>query len=96
MKFPHALFRRAGLNSTDVAALCGVSRVTGARWLSGVDRNGNPGVGVNLFLQEKVRRVARGVRLALDRAMLPNHELAKLPPKKREARLKKIVRDNRV
>lgn len=96
MKFPHALFKRAGLNSTDVAALSGVSRVTGYRWLSGVDRHGNPGVGVNPFLEEKVRRVEKSVRLACDRAVLPDPELAKLPPKKREAKLKKILRENRV
>jgi hypothetical protein len=96
MKFPHALFRRAGLNSTDVAALCGVSRVTGSRWMSGVDRNGNTGVGVNLFLQTKVTVVAKALKLACDRGVLPDVELAKLPPTKREAKLKKIIRDNRV
>lgn len=96
MKFPHALFKRAGLNSTDVANLFGVSRVTGFRWLAGVDRNGNPGVGVNSFLEEKVRRVEKSVRLACDRAVLPDPDLAKLSPKKRAAQLKKIIHANRV
>lgn len=96
MKFPHALFKRAGLNSTDIAALCGVSRVTGSRWLSGVDRNGNPGVGVNVFLQDKVQRTARAVELSMNRGDLPDVVLAKLPPAKRIRALRKILHVNRV
>jgi hypothetical protein len=91
MKFPHALFKRAGLNSTDVANLFGVSRVTGARWLSGVDRNGNAGVGVNKFLETKVAKVANAIMMAVDLHALPSDELAKLPPEKRARALNRIV-----
>ena len=56
MHFPHKLFKTAGLNSTDVANLCDVSRITGYRWLQGVNRNGTEGVGVNLFLRDRVTK----------------------------------------
>lgn len=95
MKFPHQLFKRAGLNSTDIALLFDVSRVTGARWLSGVDRNGNPGVGVNLFLQTQVKKVEAALRLAVDRGVLPSDELRALPPKKRLTKLRTILKNNR-
>jgi hypothetical protein len=90
MKFPHQLYKRAGLNSTDIANLFGVSRVTGARWLSGVDRNGNNGVGVNIFLQDKVERVTAAVRQALDGKELPlEAKVAK--PDQRAAKLRSIL-----
>lgn len=92
MKFPHALFKRAGLNSTDVANLFGVSRVTGFRWLSGVDRSGNSGAGVNVFLEEKVRRTAKAVEVAIHSGDLPFASLQKLPPAKRAAAIKRIIR----
>lgn len=92
MKFPHALFKRAGFNSTDVAAIFGVSRVTGARWLSGVDRNGNPGVGVNVFLQDRVERIAAAVEAAVAGKNLPDPTLAKLPPEQRVKKLKTLIR----
>ena len=95
MKFPHQLFRKAGLNSTDVALLFGVSRVTGARWLSGVDRNGNPGVGVNLFLRKEVAKVAGAIQAAVEAKLLPSEDVSKLPPGKRQRALKRIITSTR-
>lgn len=91
MLFPSDLFKNAGLNSTDVAELCGVSRVTGYRWLSGVNRHGTEGVGVNLFLQARVAAVAEAVRKAVAKKVLPNEEVAKLPPAKRVDTLRTIL-----
>lgn len=95
MKFPHELFRAAGLNSTDIANLFGVSRVTGARWLSGVDRNGQPGVGVNLFLQSKVKKVEAALSAAVEAGTLPDASFAKLSPKKRLSHLRSTLKSSR-
>jgi hypothetical protein len=95
MKFPHQLFKRAGLNSTDIANLFGVSRVTGARWLSGVDRAGNPGVGVNKFLEREVTRIHAALAKAVAAGRLPSEEVSSLPPKRRLAKLRSILKQSR-
>ena len=88
MKFPHELFKSAGLNSSDIAALIGVSRVTGYRWLQG-------GAGVNVFLREKVAKLADKIEAAVAGQALPNPDVANLPPGKRAARLRTIVNQQR-
>lgn len=95
MHFPHQLFKSAGLNSTDVAKLCGVSRITGYRWLQGTSRNGSEGVGVNIFLQDRVAKVSGPVAAALDAGALPDETLSKLPPEKRAVRIKSILNKHR-
>lgn len=92
MLFPHLLFRQAGLNPTDVAGLCRVSRISGYRWLLGVDRRGQPGVGVNIFLQDRVERVAVPLALAVKAGVLPDPSIAKLTPAKRLVKLRGILR----
>ena len=91
MQFPHLLFRRAGLTPTDIAHLCNVSRITGYRWLQGVNRRGMPGVGVNIFLQDRVARLVPPLELAIEAGALPDEEIAKLPPVKRARKLKSII-----
>lgn len=91
MHFPHELFKKAGLNSTDVANLFCVSRITGYRWLKGTDRNGAEGVGVNIFLRPAVTKIARRLEAAVTAGALPNEALAKLPPTKRAAKIKSII-----
>ena len=93
MQFPHTLFKAAGLNSTDVALLFGVSRVTGYRWLSGTDRHGGDGVGINIFLQERVAKMVPIIERAIESGTLPNHEMIKLPPSERFATLKSVLKD---
>lgn len=92
MQFPSDLFKAAGLNSTDVAELCGVSRVTGYRWLSGVSRQGTKGVGVNVFLQDRVAKIAGAVHKAVDARVLPNPAVTQMPPEKRVAKLRSILK----
>lgn len=87
MQFPHQIYKRAGLNSTDLANLFGVSRITGYRWLLGVNRRGEPGVGVHVFLRKKVAEVTSKVNAALEAGLLPNHEIRKLPPEVRADKL---------
>lgn len=96
MQFPHKLFKQAGLNSTDVANLCGVSRITGYRWLLGVGRNGAPGVGVNIFLEDRVNKVTAPIAAAVAAGVLPDAELSKLAPTKRATRIKSIIHQFRV
>lgn len=91
MQFPHQLFKAAGLNTTDVASLCGVSRITGFRWLKGTDRQGNPGVGVNIFLQDRVNKLTAQVQAALDAGALPNDEIIALPPDKRTKKIRSVI-----
>lgn len=95
MQFPHELFKTAGLNSTDIANLCGVSRITGYRWLQGTDRNGAPGVGVNIFLQDRVSKVAAPLTAAVNDGVLPDEELTKLPPQQRATKIKSIINQYR-
>lgn len=95
MLFPHELFTAAGLNPSDVANLFGVSRTTGFRWLSGVSRNGTPGVGVNIFLRDRVARVATQVESAVQAGDLPNAEIRQLPPAQRAPRIKAILNNHR-
>lgn len=95
MQFPHLLFRQAGLNPTDVANLCNVSRITGYRWLLGVNRRGLPGVGVNIFLQDRVAKLVPALQQAVESGALPNAEIAKLPPAKRASKLKSIIHQHR-
>lgn len=95
MQFPHLLFKNAGLNSTDIANLCGVSRITGYRWLQGTNRNGEPGVGVNIFLQDRVARVIAPLTAAVEAGVLPDLQLTKLPPKKRATKIKSIINQYR-
>lgn len=90
MKFPHTLFRQAGLTPSDVAGLCGVSRVTGWRWMRGGDDGSE--VGVNIFLQERVARAAACVRKAMEAGVLPDMELIALPAAKRIDKLEDILR----
>ena len=91
MQFPHQLFKDAGLNPTDVANLCEVSRITGYRWLRGVNRQGRA-VGVNIFLRSRVRRLVGPLQAALDDGALPNEAIKKLPPKARATKLKAILK----
>lgn len=91
MNFPHELFLKAGLNSTDVANVFDVSRITGYRWLRGVSRSGSPGVGVNIFLRDRVARVAAQVESAIEAGDLPDAELKQRPPHERAERIKSIL-----
>lgn len=96
MIFPHELFREAGLNTTDVAGLVGVSRVTAMRWLSGTNRRGGPGVGVNVHLEDKVALVADMVERAVHTGKLPDAALAALPPTVRLERIKALLGEEQV
>lgn len=93
MQFPHALFKQAGLTPSDVAALCEVSRVTGWRWMRGADDGTD--VGVNIFLHDRVSRVAANVEAALEAQTLPDVSLVNLPPTDRMSKIKSILRQNR-
>lgn len=96
MQFPHQLFKTAGLNSTDVANLCGVSRITGYRWLQGINRkNGTEGVGVNLFLRDRVTDLAAPLKEAVADGALPDPVAAKLSPPKRAEYLRTIINQYR-
>lgn len=95
MHFPHKLFKTAGLNSTDVANLCDVSRITGYRWLQGVNRNGTEGVGVNLFLRDRVTKLTAPLQSAIDAGALPDPVVAKLSPQKRAAKIRAIINQYR-
>jgi hypothetical protein len=91
MQFPHETFKNAGMNPSDVGHLIGVSRVTGYRWLLGTNRNGTTGVGVNIFLQDKVAKVAAQVEAAVAAGALPDDNIKKLPPEKRAGKLRSIL-----
>lgn len=91
MQFPHQLFKNAGLNSTDVAYLCGVSRITGFRWLKGADRHGNDGVGVNIFLQDRVAKLTAQVQAAVDAGALPDTEITTMPPNTRVKKIRSVI-----
>lgn len=80
MKFPHKLFAQAGLNSTDVSDLVGVSRITGYRWMLGVDRNGVKGVGVHALLRDRLAPIIASVQAAVDAGVLPDEHIKSLPP----------------
>lgn len=95
MQFPTLLFKQAGLTSGDVAALCGVSRITGYRWLKGTSRSGADGVGVNVFLQAKVSTVANKLKQAVDAGELPRADLTELPAEKRVKTLRSILNQYR-
>lgn len=95
MLFPHLLFRQAGLNPADVANLCKVSRITGWRWLKGSSRQGTPGAGVNLFLRDRVARVAANVTAAVEAGALPDEQLDLLAPPARAAKIKSILKQHR-
>lgn len=96
MHFPSQLFKSAGLNSTDVANLVGVSRITGYRWLQGTNRaTGADGVGVNVFLQDKVSRLVAPLTEAVANGALPNEDVQNLEPKKRAARIRAIINQYR-
>jgi hypothetical protein len=95
MQFPHQLFKSAGLNSTDIAHLVDVSRITGYRWLQGVDRKGAEGVGVNVFLRDRVAKLITHLEAAVQAGALPDAEVAKLTPKKRAAKLRAILNQYR-
>lgn len=92
MQFPHTLFKDAGLAAADVAALFGVSRVTGHRWLKGSDRNGNDSVGVNVFLRDRVAKLVPSVEHAVRAGALPAPHLAALPPAKRVKEVRSILK----
>lgn len=92
MLFPHALFKKAGLTPSDVSTLCDVSRVTGWRWMTG-GRDGGSGAGVNIFLRDRVQKVADEVRRALEAGALPDVELIGMPPAARAERIKNILRN---
>lgn len=81
MQFPHELFKAAGLGSTDIAALVGVTRITGYRWLQG------GGVQVQA-LRDRVQHVSSLVQAAIDEGKLPDENLARLPA---EARIKQVT-----
>lgn len=95
MIFPHTLFRQAGLNTTDIAAIFGVSRVTAARWLSGVNRSGAPGAGVNVLLEDRVTRGVQLVQAAVNSGALPDSAISALPPAKRRPRIRSILHQHR-
>lgn len=96
MQFPHQLFKSAGLNSTDIAHLLDVSRITGYRWLQGVDRRtGTEGVGVNVFLRDRVTKLVTPIEAAVQAGALPDEGVAKLAPKKRAAKLRAIINQYR-
>ena len=95
MQFPHVLFNKAGLNSADIAGLFGVSRITGHRWLKGTDRNGKVGVGVNIFLQDRVAKMTAPLEAAVEAGALPNLEITKLPPNKRAPKIRAIINQYR-
>lgn len=94
MLFPHVLFKKAGLTPSDVSALCGVSRVTGWRWMSGGEDGA--GAGVNIFLRDRVQKVADEIRHALEAGALPDVDLIGMPPGARAERIKTILRNARV
>lgn len=93
MLFPHILFKQAGITPPDVARLCEVSRVTSWRWMRGNDDGS--GVGVNVFLHDRVAKVESGVQRALDSGALPDVALVSMSPKDRVSKLKTILRQNR-
>lgn len=98
MQFPRSLFKQAGLNPTDIANLFGVSRVTGWRWLSGTDRHGRTteqGVGVNIFLRDRVKATAALVQGAVDAGVLPDPKIQALEPESRAAKIKRILKQYR-
>ena len=94
MLFPHTLFKKAGLTPSDVSALCEVSRVTGWRWMSGGEDGA--GVGVNIFLRDRVKKAADEVRHALEFGALPDVNLIGMPPAARADRIKAILRNARL
>lgn len=96
MKFPSDLYLQAGLNSTDLANIYGVSRITGYRWLRGTSRSNTPGVGVNIFLQDLVEETTAQVQAAIDAGDLPNYAIAILPPARREPLYKAILNKYKV
>lgn len=85
MQFPSKIYKRAGLKSTDIAGLVGVSRVTGHRWLNNA--------GVNIFLREKVAATTEAVWRAVSAKALPDRSIAKLPPDQRLQKLESIIRN---
>lgn len=89
MQFPHKLFKHAGLRSTDVAALIGVSRITGYRWFKG--REDGAGAGVNIFLRDRVVDLSKRVHQAVTEGRLPSPELYRLPPTDRVAALTDLL-----
>lgn len=91
MKFPSDLYLQAGLNSTDLANIFGVSRITGYRWLRGVSRSGKSGVGVNIFLQDLVKKTTAQVQSAVDAGDLPHGGINALPPARREPLIRAIL-----
>ena len=93
MKFNSALYKTAGFNSTDVANLFGVSRVTGYRWLKGTSRAGAAGVGVNIFLQDRVAATTASLARAVDKGLLPDAAVAALPPGERATKITAILAD---
>lgn len=94
MQFPHELFKTAGMNSTDVAVLFGVSRVTGYRWLNGDTRTGKPSV-INVLLRPAVEKMVPRVQLAIASGVLPDPALTKLVPIKRAEKIKSIIKRQR-
>ena len=90
MQFPYTIYKQAGLNASDVAALCEVSRITGHRWLKGVGRNGKP-VGVNFFLRDRVAKLTVRIERAVQAGALPNESITALPPAKRAAKLRSVT-----
>lgn len=93
MLFPHTLFKKAGLTPSDVSTLCEVSHVTGWRWMrGGAD---GAGVGVNIFLRDRVQKLADEVSRALEVGALPDVELIGMPPAARAERIKTILRQSR-
>lgn len=99
MQFPRALFKQAGLNPIDIASLFGVSRVTGWRWLTGVDRHGRPtdeGGGVHLFLRDRVTKVAAQVQGAVNAGVLPDPSIQAMEPEARATKIKRILKQYRM
>lgn len=86
MLFPHELFQRAGLNSTDASNLLEVSRVTGWRWMCTPE-----GAGVNVLIHKRVQRVADAVAEAVKAGVLPNPEITRLAPAARAEALRKVL-----
>jgi len=96
MQFPSDIYRAAGITASDIAALAGVSRITGYRWLQGKNRStGADGVGVNVFLQDRVAKLTASVTNAVAAKALPNPTVMQLTPAQRAKKLRSILNQHR-
>lgn len=83
MRFPHELATTAGLKGHDLAVLCGVSDVTGHRWMKGG--------GVNVLLLRRVRRLVSSIDAAITSKRLPDGDIMSLPPRLRMEKYREIL-----